>query len=272
MGPHTCTALLLIATAALAPSAAAQSNRVAIAEELHGDLQVIGAGVGWAEISCLSGCDPAAYESEQRVTFLLKPPGQRARRLSRVDLRSLAGGSNSEFRMVRFSASATRLVRILRARAATATSRGRAHGSTPVPCGEACAGCSRARMPTPASPWRGTCLPSIRRPAVVAEAELRSCRWPAGAHAECQQATAMRERSRSQAISSRPRSTTASHRARSETHRGVWRSGIGAPAARSAPWRWSRSTRSSGWTSKPTAPWSSERSGATATAGNARGR
>ena len=127
-------------------------------------------------------------------------------------------------------------------------------------------------MPTPASPWRGTCLPSIRRPAVVAEAELRSCRWPAGAHAECQQATAMRERSRSQAISSRPRSTTASHRARSETHRGVWRSGIGAPAARSAPWRWSRSTRSSGWTSKPTAPWSSERSGATATAGNARGR
>ena len=68
-----------------------------MAEGFVSDLEVTDGAVAWSQSRCVSGCGLAAYETTSFSRFFTRRPGARRLELARAELRTIAGGSNSQF-------------------------------------------------------------------------------------------------------------------------------------------------------------------------------
>jgi hypothetical protein len=112
LAPTILTAMLSLASAAgpaLGAPAAAPFLKV---EDFSGDLQIIGSGLAWKDVRCLSDCVRFPIGTRERARYLLKRPGERTAELARTRVATFPGGSNSTLEYADFDGSSTRTLMV----------------------------------------------------------------------------------------------------------------------------------------------------------------
>lgn len=108
------TAMLLLGGAVAPASGAPAATPFLKAEDFSGDLEIVGSGLAWKDVRCLSDCVRFPFAERQRARYLLKRPGKRVAELARTKLTTIPGGSNSVIEEADFAASTTRTLMVIR--------------------------------------------------------------------------------------------------------------------------------------------------------------
>jgi hypothetical protein len=114
LGRTVLTAMLLLGCAAAPASGAATATPFVKVEDFSGDLEIVGSGLAWKDVRCLSDCVRFPIAERQRARYLLKRPGVRVAELARTRLTTIPGGSNSVIEEADFAASSTRTLMVIR--------------------------------------------------------------------------------------------------------------------------------------------------------------
>jgi hypothetical protein len=113
LGLTVVTAMLLLGSAVAPAPGAPTAAPFAKVEDFSGDLQIVGSGLAWKDVRCLSDCARFPFEERERARYLLKRPGQRSAELARTRLTTIPGGSNSVIEAAHFAASSTRTLMVV---------------------------------------------------------------------------------------------------------------------------------------------------------------
>ena len=108
------TAMLLLGSAVAPASGAPTATPFVKVEDFSGALQIVGSGLAWKDVRCLSDCVRFPFAERQRARYLLKRPGERVAELARTRLTTIPGGSNSVIEEADFAASSTRTLMVIR--------------------------------------------------------------------------------------------------------------------------------------------------------------
>jgi hypothetical protein len=113
LGPTVLTAMLLLGSAVAPASGAPTATPFVKVEDFSGDLEIVGSGLAWKDVRCLSDCVRFPFVERERARYLLKRPGDRVAELARTRLTTIPGGSNSVIEEAHFAASSTRTLMVV---------------------------------------------------------------------------------------------------------------------------------------------------------------
>jgi hypothetical protein len=108
------TAMLLLGGVVAPASGAPTGTPFVKVEDFSGDLEIVGSGLAWKDVRCLSDCVRFPFAERERARYLLKRPGERVAELARTKLTTIPGGSNSVIEAADFAASNTRTLMVIR--------------------------------------------------------------------------------------------------------------------------------------------------------------
>ena len=114
LGRTVLMAILLLGGAAAVASGAPAATPFVKVEDFSGDLEIVGSGLAWKDVRCLSDCVRFPLAERERARYLLKRPGVRVAELARTRLTTIPGGSNSVIEQADFAASSTHTLMVIR--------------------------------------------------------------------------------------------------------------------------------------------------------------